>query len=81
MRVVVLIAALATAMFFDLRASRAYEGPWCAVQSVGSGSVTENCRMATFEQCRMEVIARRLLDTLLAEALAPAERQEREAAE
>jgi hypothetical protein len=57
MRVVVLIAALATAMFFDLRASRAYEGPWCAVQSLGSGSVTENCRMATFEQCRMEVIA------------------------
>src|ERR1700680_3656342 len=57
MRIVVLIAALAAAMFFDLRASHAYEGPWCAVQSVGSGSVTENCRMATFEQCRMEVIA------------------------
>lgn len=58
MRVMFLIAAVAAAMLFDLRASQAYyQAPWCAVQSLGSGSVTENCSMLTFEQCRMETIA------------------------
>ena len=56
-----LIAALAASILFDLRAGQAYaqafEGPWCALQNVGSGSMVENCRMATFEQCRLEVVA------------------------
>jgi hypothetical protein len=59
MRAMLLIAALATAMLFDVHGSHAYynEGPWCAVQNKGSGSMSENCTMRTFEQCRMEVIA------------------------
>ena len=59
MRVIFLIAAVATAMSFDLRASEAYygNGPWCAVQSLGFGTVKEDCSMRTFEQCRMETIA------------------------
>ena len=57
MRVLFVIAAMTAAMFFDPGVGHAYQGPWCAVQSVGSGSVVENCRMLSFEQCRMEVIA------------------------
>jgi hypothetical protein len=36
---------------------RSSEGPWCAVQSSGLDSVTENCRMRSFEECRQETIA------------------------
>jgi hypothetical protein len=58
MRHAVVLAAVAAAMSLVAPDARAYdEGPWCAVQSIGNGSVTENCRMTTFEQCRMEVIA------------------------
>jgi hypothetical protein len=33
------------------------QGPWCAVESLGFGTVNENCSMQSFEQCRMETIA------------------------
>jgi len=52
----ILIAAAAT-IFLAPAASHAYEGPWCAVQSTGMDSVVQNCRMRTFEECRMETIA------------------------
>jgi hypothetical protein len=59
MRVMFLIAALAAAMLFDLRPSEAYygNGPWCAVESLGFSTVTEDCSMRSFEQCRMQTIA------------------------
>jgi hypothetical protein len=44
------------AMLFDLRASRAYQGPWCAVQNIGH-AVVYNCGMRTLEMCTQEVIA------------------------
>jgi Protein of unknown function (DUF3551) len=59
MRIVFLVAAMAAAMLFAPRAAHAYygNGPWCAVQNLGFGTVTENCSMRSFEQCRMETIA------------------------
>jgi hypothetical protein len=58
MRVTLVIAAAAAALFLDVPAGKAlYEGPWCAVQSVGADTATYNCRMRTFEECRLEVIA------------------------
>jgi hypothetical protein len=52
-----LMITVAAAMCVSARASQAYEGPWCAVTSLGRGSVTENCSMRSFEMCRQEVIA------------------------
>jgi Protein of unknown function (DUF3551) len=59
MRIAFLVAATAAAMLFDLRPVQAYygNGPWCAVQNLGFGTVTQNCSMLTFEQCRLETIA------------------------
>jgi uncharacterized protein DUF3551 len=57
MRVIFLLTAAAAAILFAPTSSQAYEGPWCAVQSTGMDSVVENCRMRTFEECRMETIA------------------------
>jgi hypothetical protein len=57
MRAMFVLTAAAAMMFFAPGASLAYEGPWCAVQSSGLDSVTENCRMRSFEECRQETIA------------------------
>ena len=59
MRAMFLIAAVTAAMLLDLRASQAYygNGPWCAVESVGFSTVTEDCSMRTFEQCRLQTTA------------------------
>jgi len=34
-----------------------YDGPWCAVFSIGSGDVAERCDYYDFETCRMDIIA------------------------
>jgi hypothetical protein len=58
MRVVLVIAAAATAALAPAPLGAApYQGPWCAVQSVGEDSAIWNCQMRTFEECRLEVIA------------------------
>ena len=57
MRTILILIAAAAAILLAPAASHAYEGPWCAVQSTGMDSVVENCRMRTFEECRMETIA------------------------
>lgn len=59
MRVIIVLIAVATAMLFGPRSALAYygNGPWCAVESVGFGTVTEDCSMRTFEQCRLLTIA------------------------
>ena len=59
MRALLLIAATTAVVLGDVRDGNAYYGygPWCAVQSIGHGTVTENCSMQSFEQCRLEVIA------------------------
>ena len=59
MRALLLIAAGTAFVLAGVRDSDAYYGygPWCAMQSIGHGSITENCSMQSFEQCRLEVIA------------------------
>jgi Protein of unknown function (DUF3551) len=56
MRVTLAIAA-ATVLMHGPAGAAMYEGPWCAVQTLGDNMATYNCQMRTFEQCRLEVIA------------------------
>jgi hypothetical protein len=57
MRFIFILTVLVAAMLFDIRPIVAYQGPWCAGTSRGSGSFVYNCSMRTFEQCVSEVIA------------------------
>jgi hypothetical protein len=51
------IAAVATALVAEVPAAKAiYQGPWCAVDG-GKDAGYWNCRMQTFEECRLEVVA------------------------
>lgn len=56
MRKTVMLAALAALLAFKPDGARAYDGPWCAVISLGSGFVSENCSMPSFEACRQEAL-------------------------
>ncbi|HEX4826655.1 MAG TPA: DUF3551 domain-containing protein [Xanthobacteraceae bacterium] len=56
MRFMLIVTAVAAVMLVDLRPSRAYQGPWCAVQNIGH-AVVYNCSMRTLEMCTQEVIA------------------------
>jgi hypothetical protein len=56
-RVTFAIAATAAAMLLNVPAANAaYDGPWCSVE-IGRGSGYYNCRMRSFEECRLEVVA------------------------
>jgi hypothetical protein len=57
MRVMFLAAAIATALFINIRSSRATDGPWCASVNVGGGTEVQDCSMRSLEMCRREVIA------------------------
>ena len=57
MRIILVATAVAAAMSLDLRASQAYEMPWCALTEIGGGAMYENCTLPTFEMCVREVIA------------------------
>jgi Protein of unknown function (DUF3551) len=58
MRVMLVMAAAAATVFLDVSPANAvYQGPWCAVQTLGLGSAAWDCRMRTFEECRLEVVA------------------------
>jgi hypothetical protein len=58
MRVMLVMAAAAAVMFLDVSAANAvYQGPWCAVQSLGRDTGVWDCRMRSFEECRLEVVA------------------------
>ena len=54
MRKLVLPGLLAALALLTARPAQAYDGPWCAVFSVGFGVVQEKCDMTTFESCRQE---------------------------
>jgi hypothetical protein len=57
MRVTLAFALAAAAMLLNPPAANAvYQGPWCSVET-GRGSGYYNCRMRTFEECRLEVVA------------------------
>jgi hypothetical protein len=59
MRKFCLVAAISTiATLVTTGASHAqYNAPWCAVQSLGQGSMVERCVFWDFETCRREVVA------------------------
>ena len=59
MRRMLMLAAAAALVLCGMRDGNAYygNGPWCAMQSIGHGTITENCSMMSFEQCRLEVVA------------------------
>ena len=42
---------------FGLQPARAYEAPWCAVISKGTGSVYWDCQYRSIEECRPNVLA------------------------
>ena len=52
-----LVVALAALFVLSANEARAYDGPWCAVYSIGRGSVSENCSMPSFEVCRREALS------------------------
>jgi hypothetical protein len=37
-------------------AAQGYQGPWCAVFSLGFSTVQERCGFASFEMCRREAL-------------------------
>jgi hypothetical protein len=63
MRKLLVAAVFIAALWFDLRSLPAYsqeparEAPWCAVVSLGTGSVYWDCQYNSIEECRPNVIA------------------------
>ena len=57
MRKSAMLAALVALFVIGANEARAYDGPWCAVISIGRGSVSENCSMPSFEACRREALS------------------------
>jgi hypothetical protein len=47
----------AVAVAFGLQPAAAYEAPWCAVVSMGIGSVYWDCQYRSIEECRPNVLA------------------------
>jgi len=57
-RLVIVAAALATAMCLGVRAGHAYgDAPWCAVVNLGAEDVQWQCEYYTFEDCVPNVVA------------------------
>ena len=50
------VAAVA-ALVFGLQPAKAYEAPWCAVISMGTGDVHWDCQYRSIEECRPNVLA------------------------
>lgn len=57
MHKVLIAAVFAAAMLIDIRPAPAQQGPWCAVVSMGWGDAQWDCRYASIEDCRPNVIA------------------------
>ena len=57
MRIALIAASFVAATSFSMPSAGASEAPWCAVISLGPGSVYEDCQYRTFEQCRPNVLA------------------------
>ena len=55
MRRMLIVTAVAAAISLSLRASQAYERPWCALTDIGGG--VRELHHPTFEMCVREVIA------------------------
>ena len=57
MRIALITALTTTAMSLSVNAATAKEGPWCAVISLGTGMVYEDCQYSSFQQCQPTVLA------------------------
>ncbi|HET9715852.1 MAG TPA: DUF3551 domain-containing protein [Pseudolabrys sp.] len=56
-RTMALAAVMIAGFSFAGHPARAFEGPWCAIQSLGSGVVYEDCQYPSLSACRPHVIA------------------------
>jgi len=57
MRTALIAAATVATMLFSAQPAGATEGPWCAIISLGPGSVYEDCQYSSIETCRPNVVA------------------------
>jgi len=57
MRILLIGAVLVAAALFAASPAKAVEGPWCAIISLGPGSVYEDCQYYSLEACRPNVLA------------------------
>ena len=58
MRLLIIATVFVAAMMFDLRPAPAGGvAPWCAVVSLGTGASYWDCRYASIEACRPNVIS------------------------
>ena len=51
------VVTVATTLVFGPQPTAAYEAPWCAVISMGTGSVYWDCQYRSIEECRPNVLA------------------------
>ena len=57
MRTALIAAATVAIVSFSAHPSAAAAGPWCAIISLGQGSVYEDCQYSSIETCRPNVVA------------------------
>jgi Protein of unknown function (DUF3551) len=57
MQFILIVVVVAAAMLLNVRASQAYQAPWCAGTNRGGSTFSYNCSLPTFEMCVQEVIA------------------------
>jgi hypothetical protein len=57
MRILPILGAVIAAIAFAGTPAKAIEGPWCAVISLGTGAIYEDCHYWSFEDCRPNVLA------------------------
>jgi hypothetical protein len=57
MRTLFIAGIALVAVLLEAHLVQAAEGPWCAMMSMGNGSVYEDCQYASFEACRPNVLA------------------------
>ena len=57
MRILLIAGVALVAVLLEARPVQAYEGPWCAMMSMGNGGIYEDCHYASFEACRPNVLA------------------------
>ena len=57
MRILLIAGVALVAVLLEARPVHAYEGPWCAMMSMGNGGVYEDCQYASLEACRPNVLA------------------------
>ena len=51
-RIALTIRTLAFAALIEAQPSYASEGPWCAYETVGPGSISSRCDLPNYEACR-----------------------------